>query len=314
MYKIFFTLVLLFLFGNAAAQPSAGTSPLDWAKKKCTDLGFKAGTVRFGNCVLQLSRNDEAVSASSKPIANAVPIAAQRQTPTPAALQTFKDCDDCPELVVIPAGKFLMGSKDDPFAEPQPHRNEVPQRELNVNSFSIGRYEVTQEQWYFVTGELPSYSKGRMLPVENITLEQAGDFVLKLSQKTGKNYRLPTEAEWEYAAKSGKDSIYPDGTSVDSLGEYFWFKSNSNGKPQPVGQKKANSFGLFDISGNVSEWVACEESSCKNYTAKGGSFLDSANDLRSAAKFQITNVKNFANAVQPFYFRYHIGFRVARDN
>jgi formylglycine-generating enzyme required for sulfatase activity len=308
MYKIFTALIFLFVFGNATAQPAAGVSALDWAKKKCTDLGFKAGTERFGNCVLQLSRNDVAVSANPKNTS----VGAQQTVP--AGPKFFKDCDECPEMVVIPGGKFLMGSKDDPFADPKPNSNEFPQRELSVNSFSIGRYEVTQEQWYFVTGELPSYSKGRMLPVENITLEQAEDFALKLSRKTGKNYRLPTESEWEYAAKSGKDFIYPDGIGADSLEEYSWFKSNSNGKPQPVGQKKANSFGLFDISGNVSEWVACGEAACKNYIAKGGSFLDSANDLRTAAKFQITNLKSFANAVQPFYFRYHIGIRVARDN
>ena len=302
MYKIFSAIILLLAFSHVNAQPAAGTSALDWAKKKCADIGFKAGTERFGNCVLQLSRNDEAVSTASKQATPAV--GTRPQTPPPSGLKTFKDCDECPEMVVIPSGKFLMGSKDDPFADPQPHRNEYPQRELNVNSFSIGRYEVTQEQWYFITGELPSYSKGRVLPVENITLEQAEDFVLKLRQKTGKNYRLPTEAEWEYAAKSGRDLIYPDGVSADSLGEYSWFKSNSNGKPQPVGQKKANSFGLFDMCGNVSEWVACEEPSCKNYTARGGSFLDSANDLRLAAKLQITNVKNFANSIHPFYFRY----------
>src|SRR5262245_39037614 len=115
---------------------------------------------------------------------------------------TFKDCPDCPEMVVIPAGSFLMGSKVDPFSDAQPPGNEQPQHEVKVKSFALGKYEVTQEQWFALMGDNPSYNKGRPLPVENVSWDDIQVFLGKLNAKTGKRYRLPTEAEWEYAARA----------------------------------------------------------------------------------------------------------------
>ncbi len=318
MYKLFTALIFLFVFSNVAAQPAAGTSPLDWAKKKCTDLGFKAGTERFGNCVLQLSRNDEAVSAGPKQIA--VPIGTQRQTPTPAALQSFKDCDDCPELVVIPAGKFLMGSKDDPFAVPIASKDETPQREVSIQSFSIGKFEVTQGQWFLIMGETPSRFKGRDLPVDKVSWDDVQEYLFKLSMKTGKKYRLPSEAEWEYAARAGSQTAYPFGDDLKLSSDYAWSAENANRQPHQVGEKKPNKFGIHDMQGNVLEWTQdCWNSNyvgapndgspwmsgqCVSRVVRGGAWGRTDEMMRSARRFSYTTNARIEEQ----------GFRVVRDN
>jgi formylglycine-generating enzyme required for sulfatase activity len=320
MYKFFSALIFLFAFGNVTAQLAAGTSPLDWAKKKCTDLGFKAGTERFGNCVLQLSRD-------IKPTNPLLPLPQAANTPSESRVQlgaqpgaTFRDCDVCPEMVMIPGGKFLMGSKDDPFADPPPSKDEMPQHEVSIKSFSIGKFEVTQEQWYELMGTLPSNFKGRSLPVERISWVEAQEFVKKLSEKTGKSYRLPSEAEWEYAARAGSQAAYSFGDNKSELSLFGWFSSNANYQTHPVGKKSPNTFGLFDMNGNVWEWVHdCYNSnyvgapadgsawvveSCPKRVLRGGSWQSFSQYLRSADRHNETAT----NRYQDF------GFRVARDN
>ncbi|WP_350297253.1 formylglycine-generating enzyme family protein [Limnohabitans sp. Rim8] len=171
------------------------------------------------------------------------------QTVVAATGQTVKDCDDCPEMVAIPAGSFEMGSTE--FADEQPvHR-------VNVPAFLLGRTEVTQGQWVAVTGSNPSHFKqcGMDCPVEKISWIDAQTFAHKLSQKTGKTYRLPSEAEWEYAARAGSSGKWSFGDDASQLGQYAWFDANSNGKTHPVAKKKPNAFGLYDMQGNVYEWV-----------------------------------------------------------
>ena len=316
MHKLFSALILLVAFGNATAQPAAGASALDWAKKKCTDIGFKAGTERFGNCVLQLSRNDEAVGVvNPKPVV--VNPAQLPKQESQKELTTFKDCDECPEMVVIPAGKFLMGSKDDPFGDPPPSSDEMPQREVSIKSFSIGKFEVTQEQWYRLMGTTPSRFKGRDLPVENISWKQAQEYVEKLQLKTGKNYRLPTEAEWEYSARAGRTGYFSFGNDVSQLEQFAWFNKNSLGT-WPVGTKKPNDFGIFDMQGNVWEWTqdcwtagyhgapsngsARLNGDCSVRAIRGGSWLSLGAGLRVTYRDKSIGANR------------DTGFRVARDN
>jgi len=318
MYKLFSAVILLVAFGNATAQPAAGTSALDWAKKKCTDIGFKAGTERFGNCVLQLSRNDEAVRAAPKQ-ANPL-IVTRRQTPTPSVLNTFKDCDDCPEMVVIPEGKFFMGSKDDPFAQFIPWPDEMPQHEVAIQSFSIGKFEVTQWQWFSIMGTTPSGARGRDLPVDMVSWDDAQEFVKKLSEKTAKTYRLPSEAEWEFVARAGEQTIFPFGDDLKASSDFGWSVINSNSQPQKVGQKLPNKFGIHDMQGNVMEWTQdCWNSNyveaptngipwlngqCLSRVVRGGSWNGTDEMMRSARRYSYP--KNIRYAAQ--------GFRVARDN
>jgi formylglycine-generating enzyme required for sulfatase activity len=317
MYKLFSAVILLVAFSNVFGQPSAGVSALDWAKKKCADIGFKAGTERFGNCVLQLSRNDEAVSTAPKQATP--PVGARPQTPTPSGLKTFKDCDECPEMVVIPGGKFLMGSKADPFATTQPSTEEQPEHSVAIKSFSIGKYEVTQEQWYSVMGTMPSKFKGRTLPVEQISWEDAQLFLKELSKKTGKRYRLPTEAEWEYAARAGTSTEYSFRDNAIGIDQYAWYDGNAR-NTNPVGEKLPNSFGLFDMQGNVWEWTEdCWNLNYVNAPNDGSAWVTgdcSRRVLRGGSWGNITSNLRSAYRIAPFsaVFSDRYGFRVVRDN
>jgi formylglycine-generating enzyme required for sulfatase activity len=176
--------------------------------------------------------------------------------------------------------------------------------EVCVDDFYIGKYEVTQGQWKAVMGNNPSYFKdcGDNCPVEEVSWNDIQDFITKLNNKTGKNYRLPTEAEWEYAARSGgKDEKYAGTSNESELGEYAWYDKNSGSKTHPVGQKKPNGLGLYDMSGNVWEWVndwydsdyyknspknnPTGPSSGKEYKVhRGGSWLGSAGSLVASSR------------------------------
>jgi formylglycine-generating enzyme required for sulfatase activity len=223
-------------------------------------------------------------------------------------------------MVVIPAGNFLMGSKSDPFSSSAPFADEQPQHSVYLRSFALGKFEVTQEQWYAVMGTMPSHFKGRTLPVEQVSWDDAQTFVQKLSAKTGKTYRLPTEAEWEYAARAGSQTNYFFGDDQSQLGRYAWFGSNSRNSTQPVGEKLPNAFGLYDMLGNVWEWTedcwnknynrapndgsAWTRGDCSQRVVRGGSWFNNPQNLRAA--YRVRNTTSNRNNGD--------GFRVARTN
>jgi formylglycine-generating enzyme required for sulfatase activity len=154
-----------------------------------------------------------------------------------------------PEMVDIPAGKFNMGSNE--------NENEKPIHEVIVPAFQIGKYPITQAQYQAVMGYNPSrFSGNPQNPVETINWFDAQEFCEKLSQLTGKNYRLPTEAEWEYACRAGTKTRFSFGDDENQLGDYAWFDGNSNNTTHPVGEKQPNPWGIYDIHGNVWEWCA----------------------------------------------------------
>jgi formylglycine-generating enzyme required for sulfatase activity len=150
----------------------------------------------------------------------------------------------------IDAGMFIMGSKNG-------ESDEMPLRKVTISKpFYLGKHEVTQENWVRVMGYNPSQQLGDKNPVDSVTWDMAQEFIKALNarEKTQK-YRLPTEAEWEYAARAGTESTYFFGEDVRLLGEYDWFKGNSGNITHPVGQKYPTPWGLYDIHGNVGEWV-----------------------------------------------------------
>ncbi|MDR1311554.1 MAG: formylglycine-generating enzyme family protein [Burkholderiaceae bacterium] len=158
------------------------------------------------------------------------------------------------EFVLIPAGEFMMGSADD---DPDADKDEKPAHRVTISQpFYLGRYEVTQAQWEAVTGKNPSKFKGRSNPVGNVSWNDVQEFIERLNRKEGtKKYCLPTEAEWEYAARAGTTTQYSFGNDKGNLGQHAWYKDNSGHKTHPVGQKQPNPWGLYDMHGNVWEWV-----------------------------------------------------------
>jgi formylglycine-generating enzyme required for sulfatase activity len=232
--------------------------------------------------------------------------------PYPAG-KVFKDCADCPEMVVIPAGSFTMGSNTG-------HADEKPPHSVNLQRFALAQTEVTQRQWQAVMGSNPSRLKqsGLDAPVENVSWNDAQSYVQKLSQMTGQRYHLPSESQWEYAARAGSSANYSFGNDDAALGLHAWYEANSDGKSQPVKQKQANAFGLYDMHGNVWEWVqdcwndnyqnapsngsARETGDCSRRAMRGGSWNDNPAVLRAALRVRDTTIYRNGND----------GFRPAR--
>lgn len=190
----------------------------------------------------------------------------ERKTPDdnqPAAPQNAAgtQADASAEMVSIARGTFTMGDKDEPDA---------PLHEVTVSPFFMDKYPVTQEQYEKLMGDNPSRWKGPQNPVEGVRWSDAVKFCNERSRQQGlepcynletwqcnfdaSGYRLPTEAEWEYACRAGAKTVYFFGDSPAQLAEYAWFDRNAGGRPQPVGQKKPNPWGLYDICGNVWHW------------------------------------------------------------
>lgn len=155
-------------------------------------------------------------------------------------------------LVLIPAGEFQMGSPDSDNAS---NGHEKPQHLVQITKpFYLSTFEVTQEQYEQVMGNNPSGSIGANKPVENVNWHDAIAFCRKLSDQERVEYRLPTEAEWEYACRGGTTTVYSFGDDASQLGQYAWYDDNSGNITHAIGQKLANPWGLYDMYGNVWEW------------------------------------------------------------
>ena len=226
------------------------------------------------------------------------------------------------EMVLIPAGKFIRGSNKnpvDPFSNIeviQPPKNEVPQHEVTLTKpFYMGKYEVTQEQWFELMGENPSSNKARKLPVTNVSWHDCHEFIKKLNEKTKGAYRLPTEGEWEYACRAGTSTTFSYGDYITRSDANISDNTSRSGYIKAAGSYKPNAFGLYDMHGNVNEW--CEDwygeypfavtdpkgpAKGNSRVLRGGSFYENASFTRSSCRLYSTPTsRNFVT-----------GFRLVR--
>ena len=250
--------------------------------------------------------------------------------------ERFQDCGDCPEMVVVPAGSYLMGS---PSSEEGRDDDEGPQHEVTIREpFAVGVYEVTFEEWAACVNAggcgryRPDDQWGRgKRPVMYVSAEDAALFVEWLREVTGEPYRLLSESEWEYVARAGTNTPFHTGGTVSPTqanynGNHAYGSGTTGryrGRAMPVGTFEPNAFGLHDVHGNVGEWVedcwndsyrgapsdgsAWERGDCSRRVMRGGSWHDPPRDVRSA------NRQGFGSADRPEYRGNIIGFRVARS-
>jgi len=247
---------------------------------------------------------------------------AQAQTPSsaPAPGTTFRDCSDCPEMVVVPAGKFMMGwDRGDP--------DEKPVHEVVIaKPFAVGKFEVTYGEFNACEADGAckrdarfGRSNGRR-PVANLTWDEARAYAAWLSKKTGKPYQLLSEAEWEYAARAGTRTKYAFGDTITHDQANFSYGKQGEGRTKEVGSYLPNAWGLYDMHGNVWEWVedcylgtyqgapadgtARNSPSCASRVLRGGSWDYEADEIRSSVRYKLSP-KTFPND--------EAGLRVARS-
>jgi formylglycine-generating enzyme required for sulfatase activity len=269
-----------------------------------------------------------------------------------AQITTFRDCTDCPEMVVVPAGRFVMGSSAADQAWAASHgatagsvADEAPQHEVSLRAFALGKYSVTRGEYAAFVRETgysagdgcgtdgfkwikhpelewrhPGFNQTDRDPVVCVSWHDARAYVAWLNGKLRSSdgpYRLPSESEWEYAARAGTTTRFWWGDEADGASDHAWFKANSAGRTQPAGSKPANAFGLHDMAGNAWQWTqdcyadtyaraptdgsAYEARDCMRVD-RGGTWLFPSWHLRPATRER--NPADYRDAV--------MGFRVAK--
>jgi len=215
------------------------------------------------------------------------------------------------EMVFVEGGTFIMGCTDAHYC----FNEELPAHQVTLSNFHISKHLVTQKLWTAVMGYNPSYFKGENLPVEQVSWYDAQNFINKLNEITGKNYRLPTEAQWEFAARGGNKSGGYEYSGSNDIGLVAWHEHNSNRSTQPVGTKAPNELGIYDMSGNVYEWVNdwFEEYTDSPQTDPQGPYSGTYKVARGGGWFSVTYACRTTFRIYGSFYttENHLGFRLA---
>ena len=245
------------LFGSLIVDGSPLMADVVVDGKAVGQLPLKLGDILVGEHTVVVSKSGYETYTQSVTIAdgktatiNATLTKQVAQVPnTPSSSSAnFGDI----EMVYVKGGTFTMGATSEQGSDA--NADEKPTHSVTLSDYYIGKYEVTQAQWRAVMGSNPIYFTGNNLPVENVSWTDIQEFIQKLNKKTGKNFRLPTEAEWEYAARGGNQSKGYKYSGSNTLDDVAWYTRNSSSKTHPVGQKQPNELGVYDMTGNVLEW------------------------------------------------------------
>ncbi len=323
-----------------AAGPASGVGAVRLERRRFFQAGMTVGVIGLRSVALAVLLLRPIEGSAQSPAPNdpflSVPPPAPRPRPAPDPAQpaaassgypvpigqSFRDCAECPEMVVIPAGRFTMGS---PLSEAGRDSDEGPQREIVVaRPLAVGRFEVTFGEWDSCVSaggcshrpDDRGWGRNRR-PVMNVSWHDAQGYVRWLSSRTGRSYRLLTEAEWEYAARAGTTTAYSFGTTISPRQANY--SESGLDRTQPVGSYTANRWGLHDMPGNVWERVqdcyrdsyadaptdasqAVDWSDCATRVSRCGAYNDAARLLRFAARCR-------GNATGRSSF---VGFRIVR--
>ena len=216
-------------------------------------------------------------------------------------------------MIGVEGGTFTMGATSEQGSDVR--SDEKPTHQVTLSDYYIGETEVTQELWKAVMGSNPSYHNGNQNPVDKVSWEDCQTFIRKLNQLTGQNFRLPTESEWEYAARGGKKSRGYKYAGSNTIGDVAWYEDNSNDTTHPVKQKRANELGLYDMSGNAREWCydwyASYTSTAK--TNPLGPSTGTSKVIRGGSQYNGATASRIAyrNYEEPTDSYSNVGFRIA---
>jgi formylglycine-generating enzyme required for sulfatase activity len=285
----------------AAAEPAASAADIEPAGEALVEASLAASDKETAGAAPPIEDAPDAPfkkGAEPPAAAAAAPAGAPSAKPVKVrAAKTFRDCETCPLMAKLPKGTFVMGS---PAAEPGRNAYEGPQRQVSVPEFAIGVYEVTVAEWNACAadGACPARSAGAdpATPALGLSWREAAQYAAWLTKTTGRTYRLPTEAEWEYAARAGTVDAYWWGATFEP-------SRIATGAAQRVGSGDANAFGLHDVLGNAREWVAdcyvntyakapadgsaVSEGDCARRVIRGGAWSSSAADMRIANRSRV---------------------------
>ena len=309
------TMILMFFTAYNSIPKAAAQSASEEAARIAAEAAAKAKALR------EKAEEDRKLEEEKKKAADEL----ARQQAAAAAEEARKKAQAAADLiwksfdtdmVLIQGGTFIMGCTAEQKGDC--NNNETPTQEVTLHDFYIGKYEVTQAQWQKVMGNNPSEFKGDNLPVTNVSWNDSQEFIKRLNALTVDNYRLPTEAEWEYAARGGSLSKGYKYSGSNYVGDVAWYRENSGIKTHPVGTKKPNELSIHDMSGNVNELVQDGrwEYSGVPLTNPQGTFSGSGRVIRGGnyggiARYERVSARSY---IAPAERWPNLGFRLARSS